>query len=40
MDPLVQITLMTLVFAAAAYGVFRLSMRSDRRRNAPRRFHD
>jgi hypothetical protein len=30
MDPVIQVSLMALVFAAAAYGVFWLSMRSDR----------
>jgi hypothetical protein len=28
MDPVIQVSLMALVFAAAAYGVFWLSMRS------------
>ncbi|MET3665462.1 hypothetical protein [Caulobacter sp. 1776] len=31
MDPYIQSTLVGLVFAVAAYGVFWLSMRNDRR---------
>ncbi|HWU80567.1 MAG TPA: hypothetical protein VN158_10925 [Caulobacter sp.] len=31
MDPLIQASLLALVFGAAAFGVFWLSMRSDRR---------
>lgn len=31
MDPLFQVSLLALVFGAAALGVFWLSMRSDRR---------